>query len=78
MRAKLQIESVTQYVGNEQLVLRAVQGKKVFGTQGESEDNTFARWTPSAELKMTITNPDLLGKFKPGQRFYVDFVEAIE
>ena len=31
------------------------------------------KWTPSASLKMTITNPALVGKFSEGQEFYVDF-----
>ncbi|WP_204367562.1 hypothetical protein [Janthinobacterium sp. HH01] len=43
---------------------------------GSDEDNSFARWTPSAELTMTINNPDLLGKFKVGDKFYVDFTPA--
>lgn len=53
-----------------------VCGGKPFGPNGESEDNSFARWTPSGELKLDVTNPDLLGRFKPGQKFYVDFTEA--
>ena len=48
-------------------------GDKPFGDKGESEDNTFARFTPSGSLSLTVNNPDLLGKIKPGQKFYVDF-----
>jgi hypothetical protein len=40
MRAKMQIHSVTQYQGREQIKLSAVCGKAPFGVQGESEDNT--------------------------------------
>ena len=59
----------------EQLVLGCVCSKP-FGPEGESEDNTFARWTPSGGATLTITNPALIGKFKAGQKFYVDFTEA--
>lgn len=78
MRAKMQIQSVsTPYEGAEQIKLNAVCGKP-FDANGDSEDNSYARWTPSGELSLTITNPNLLGKFKPGQKFYVDFTEAAE
>jgi hypothetical protein len=78
MRAKMQIHSVTQFQGTEQIKLSAVCGKAPFGNEGESEDNTYARWTPSGELSLTISNPNLIGKFKPGQKFYIDFTEASE
>lgn len=79
MRAKMQINSVTQFQGGqEKLELSCVTGNKPFGPSGESEDNTFARYSPSGGLNITISNPDLYGKFKPGQKFYIDFTEATE
>jgi hypothetical protein len=66
MRAKLQVQSVTQYTGLEQLKLSAVCGQS-------PEDNSFSKATPCATLDISISNPDLHGKFKPGQKFYVDF-----
>lgn len=82
MRAKLQVQSVTPS-GNpptsEALSMSAVTSStKPYGPQGENEDNTFARYTPSASFSATINNPALLGKFKVGQKFYVDFTEAPE
>lgn len=74
----MQIQSVTQFSGQEQIKLSAVCGKAPFGKEGESEDNTYARYTPSGELSLSITNPALHGKFKPGQKFYLDFTEAAE
>jgi hypothetical protein len=47
-----------------------------FGAEGESEDNTFARYTPSGSLCLTITNPNLIGQFRNGQKFYLDFTES--
>lgn len=73
MRAKLQIESVTLNGHSEQLKFRAV-----YGGGSNAEDNTFSEATPSAELTMSVTNKELHGKFKPGQKFYVDFTEVEE
>lgn len=76
MRAKVQVNQVRVNQGHEELILNPVCGSGAYGPNGESEDNTFARYTPSGEIKLTVNNPSLLGKFKPGQKFYVDFTEA--
>lgn len=76
MRAKLQIESVTQRQHGETLKFHAVGPKGSYTADGSDEDNTYARFSPSASLEITIQNPALLGQFKPGQKFYVDFTEA--
>ena len=79
MRAKFELRRVIKQTGweGETLQFSAVCGKP-FGPDGESEDNTYARWTPSATLEMSVTNPELVGTFKPGTAFYVDFTEAPE
>lgn len=81
MRAKMSVNTVTPYgepVTQENLSFSAVTGTDPFGPKGESEDNTYARYTPMASLNMTINNPELLGQFKVGDRFYVDFTPADE
>jgi hypothetical protein len=79
MRAKMSVYSVEQLQGGqEKLHFTCVGGNKPYGAQGESEDNTFARYTPSGTLELLVNNPDLAGKFKPGQKFYLDFTEADE
>lgn len=80
MRAKLRVNSVEPYPmdgqpSQERLRFSAVSAK-AYPADGSDEDNTFARYTPSASLEMTITNPALLGKFRKGQVFYLDFTEA--
>jgi hypothetical protein len=74
MRAKFTVYSVTKHEGFETLKFNAV-GKKdcKYGPEGEDEDNTYARYTPSAVLEMTVTNPALIGKFVPGQVYRLDF-----
>jgi hypothetical protein len=76
MRAKLQIASVTKHAhGVETLKFHAV-AKTPYPDDGSDEDNTYAKFSPSASLEITVANPALLGKFEPGQKFYVDFTPA--
>lgn len=75
MRAKLQVASVEKFAGSERLKMHAVAAKS-YPADGSDEDNTFARFSPSASFEIHITNPALHGKFEPGQKFYVDFTPA--
>ena len=74
MRAKLKITQIS-IVGEaqEEIYFSAVSKSDGYPEDGSDENNTFAKWTPSADLKMSITNPELIGKFTEGQEFYVDF-----
>lgn len=71
MRAKVRVETILQTSYGEELKLTAV-----YSGDKNHEDNTFSSATPSATFVMTITNKELWGKFKPEQKFYVDFTEA--
>lgn len=75
MRAKLQIGRVELHPSSEKLVFHAVPAK-TYPADGSDEDNTYAKFSPSAVLEIQITNPALHGQFKPGQKFYVDFTPA--
>lgn len=83
MRAKFQVGFVHQHfsdkertqVSNECLTMHAVCATKYEG-EGADEDNTYARYSPSANLTINIANPALFGKFKAGDKFYVDFTPA--
>lgn len=77
MRAKMQVRSVEKVSDTtERLGMSPVTGKDPFPADGSSEDNTYAKWTPSGSLSLDITNPALHGKFSQGQTFYVDFTPA--
>lgn len=82
MIAKFQINNVEpisfdggKTVAQEKINLMAVS-EKPFDAEGASEDNTFARYTPSGELSITVQNPALLGKFKVGEKYYLEFTKA--
>lgn len=44
--------------------------------QQMSENVIFGKWTPNAECKMGIRNPDAGSFFKQGKQYYVTFTEA--
>lgn len=75
MRAKLKVAHVHPWEGNtgETLTFLAVGKNEAYPEDGSDENNTYARFTPMAELKMAIQNPALLGKISVDQEFYVDF-----
>jgi hypothetical protein len=81
MRAKMKISTITKYGRVEgktesvTLKFNAVSASQ-YPADGSDEDNSFAKWTPNADLNMVITNPDLLDKFDAGQTFYVDFTKV--
>lgn len=81
MVAKFRVTSVQSFgstsepVTSERITMSAVSDKP-FDPSGNSDDNTFARWTPSGELTISIQNPALFGKIKEGQKYYLNFAQA--
>jgi len=75
MRAKMNLASVTIHAGCELLKFHAVAASS-YPADGSDEDNSYAKFSPSATLDITIANPALIGQFKPGVKYYVDFTEA--
>lgn len=77
MRAKFVVTSVMKHEGgNETVHFAAVAKSGPYPADGSDEDNTFARWSPSAACHIQIANPALHGKYAAGQKFYVDFTPA--
>lgn len=75
MRAKFQLSRIEQFSSSEKLHFNAVAAK-VYPADGSDEDNTYAKYSPSAECSIHITNPALIGQFKVGEKYYVDFTPA--
>ncbi len=82
MRAKLQAHFVYENKDaegtkfSETISMHAVARKDGYPADGADEDNTYAKWSPQAEFKITIANPTLWGKINTGDKFYVDFTKA--
>ena len=73
MRAKVKATTVVPFDGGERIIFDAVC-KNEYGSTGLDEDNTYAKFTPAATFDITITNPALVGKYKQGKEYYVDFI----
>ncbi len=76
-RAKVYVESVKLHMGgNEEVQFRAIAKTGGYAEDGLDENNTYARYSPSADFRLMIANPALFGQFKPNQYYYVDFTPA--
>ena len=76
MRAKFRVTDVQKFEGGERITFAAVGPATDYGADGLDENNTFARWTPSAEASIYIANPALFGQYQVGQEHYADFTLA--
>lgn len=81
MRAKLVVSGIEPGIynetkQNETITMRAVCKEDGYGPEGLDENNTFSKWSPTADLRINITNPRLWDQFHVGQQFYVDFTEV--
>jgi len=76
MRAKVKCQSVTLTEHGEDLEFVPVPKPSAYPEDGLDEDNTYAKFSPSGSFKISVRNPELFGKFKPGDKFYVDFTES--
>lgn len=72
MRAKVKLNHVQPNYGSETLTFNPVC-KSNYDDSGLDEDNTFAKYSPGGQFILTVANPALLGKFKVGETYYVDF-----
>ena len=75
MIAKFKLNKVERFEHSETLEFAPVTDAK-FNAVGVSEDNSFSKWTPSGSLVMNVSNPELMGKFSPGEKYYLRFEKA--
>ena len=77
MRAKARVINVIQHNEEcEEIHFIGVTPEDGYPEDGTDENNTYARWTPHFDLSMTIQNPNLIGKIKHGDEFYIDFTKV--
>lgn len=76
MRAKMLVDKVERFTGQDKITLNCVAKSGAYPENGHDEDNSFAKFSPSGHLELTIANPALVGKIEPGQKFYLDFTKA--
>lgn len=76
MRAKFQVTQVNRHPSCEVVHFAAISKPAGYPADGSDEDNTYAKFSPSAKCEITIANPALIGKLSPGEKYYVDFTPA--
>lgn len=79
MRAKVRVTKIQPYPDDgattqETLTFNFPAKDGAYPADGSDEDQQFARYSPSGSLSLTVANPNLLGKFKVGDTFYLDFI----
>jgi hypothetical protein len=78
MRAKMRLHHIVPYRDSEgctiqeQLHFHAVAASK-YPEDGSDENNTYAKFSPSGRLELTVANPALVGRFETGKEYYLDF-----
>lgn len=77
MRAKVRVIGIEPHgdpVITEKLTFAFPAKDGGYPADGSDEDQQFAKFSPGGSLSLTVANPALLGKFKGGDTFYLDFV----
>jgi hypothetical protein len=69
MRAKMVVQSVEKFTNaSDSIKMMPVSGKAPYGPDGESEDNTFARYTPSGICSSRSRIRSSIGKISRATR----------
>lgn len=77
MRAKMRVAAIVPaFGGTEALTMCGVAKSSSYPEDGSDENNTYARYSPSATFQLHLANPALVGTFEVGDTFYVDFIPA--
>ncbi|MFC6080898.1 hypothetical protein [Sphaerisporangium aureirubrum] len=71
-RAKCRCQSIEMFAGADQRKIRFTPEYDA----SVPEDQRYARYTPSGELWLMVTNPAV--DFRPGQSYYLDFTPVEE
>lgn len=73
VRCKMRVTEVVHSLDSKGTVEQErVKLSAVYG-QGDTENATWAKYTPSANFEIYINNPDAMNKLSKGGEFYVDF-----
>jgi hypothetical protein len=78
MRAKMRLNhiDIRNTPSSETLYFNAVAKSDSYPADGSDENNTYAKFSPSGMLSLTVANPALIGKFAEGETYYLDFTKA--
>lgn len=69
VRAKFKCVTVLKTESGETIELTAV-------TKHREGNETWAKYTPSGDIKMSVTNPSCFGFYVPGKEYFLDITLA--
>lgn len=73
LRLKMLVASVAQQVDQEGNISQEQIGlNAVYSDKEGSPNKQWSKWTPAAQLNISISNPDAFKKLLPGQFVFVD------
>lgn len=76
LRCKMRVQSVSHYLNEDGSTSQEeVNLTAVYGADG-TDNAQWSKWTPSANFKITINNPNAFNRLSKGHEFYVDFTPA--
>ena len=74
VRAKVGVGSVNRVVDHKgEVTQENIRFFGVYSQDPDSENHKFWKATPSMNMEMFVTNPDIFGHFLPSQEYYLDF-----
>jgi hypothetical protein len=71
--ARLTVVESVQFAGGETVKMSAV-----YTADKSSPNYSFSKWTSSAQLTISITNPDAIGKLEVGKTYDLTFAPAAD
>ena len=71
-RAKLVCTKVDSHFHNEEKQAEQVTFSTLYDTANSPEDNSFSKYTPSANFSFNVSNGTLFGAFEEGKAYYFD------
>lgn len=81
VRAKLVCTNIRPWddgaTADPQKVGEVVTFEARYNGEDTPEDNNFSKYTPSASMDMSITNPELFNHFQVDKAYYFDISEAV-
>jgi hypothetical protein len=76
VRAKMKCFAVDHLKGgNPEDVAADIRMIPVYD-DGDPENKTWSKYTPSGEVRLFVTNPDAIAQFEIGKSYYLDFTLA--
>jgi len=71
----MNVESVRRLANTEgNVVQEEIALNAVYSSDPNSVNAQWSKWTPSASLRFTVSNPDAFNKVLPGQFYFIDLI----